>query len=109
MTYLSENQLDFGFEYLDIEDEVNLVVEDGKGADMDIPEFPILRCNEKQALESYESLLAYDFTNLIAKETWSSRQTVIDPEFQKDILHHDQNILFPKIHFPFYRYVLKIQ
>jgi len=86
MTYLSENQLDFGFEYLDIEDEVNLVVEDGKGFDMDIPEFPILRCNEKQALESYESLLAYDFTNLIAKETWSSRQTVIDSEFQKDIL-----------------------
>ena len=90
MTYHSEDQLAFA-EIGDLDiiaDIVKQVVEleDGKGADMDIPEFPILRCNEKQALESYESLLAYDFTNLIAREKWSSRQTVIDPGLKKDIL-----------------------
>ena len=89
MTYHSEDQLSFAeISDLDIIADIEKEVEkeDGKGADMDIPEFPILRCNEKQALESYESLQAYDFTNLIAIEVWSSRQTVIDPELKKDII-----------------------
>ena len=70
MTFHSENQLSF----IDFEDEVedqDVEVVDGKGENMDIPPFPIARCSEKQALESYESLQSYDFTNLIAREKWS--------------------------------------
>ena len=84
MTSLS-NQLSFIDDPISDEDE-DVEIIDGKGENMDIPPFPIVRCSEKQARDSYESLQAYDFTNLIASEKWSSRQTVIDEEYQKNIV-----------------------
>ena len=66
MTSLS-NQLSFIDDPISDENE-DVEIIDGKGEDMDIPPFPIVRCSEKQARDSYESLQAYDFTNLIASE-----------------------------------------
>ena len=66
MTSLS-NQLSFIDDPISDENE-DVEIIDGKGEDMDIPPFPIVRCSEKQARDSYESLQTYDFTNLIASE-----------------------------------------
>ncbi len=53
---------------------------------VDTPMFPIMRCSEKDALHSYESLVNFDFTPTIVESKWESRLTVIDEEYVRDLL-----------------------
>ena len=52
---------------------------------MNIPDFPLKRCTEGEALDSYDNLVSFDTTPLIKNQPWTSRSE-IDPEYLTDFL-----------------------
>jgi hypothetical protein len=58
---------------------------------MNIPDFPLKRCSEAEALDSWDTLVSFDTTPLIKNLPWTSRSD-IDPKYVEDFLITKSNL-----------------